>query len=510
MSVLPPPVLTGRSATPRAMELPRRAAAVLAAVVLLVAAGVRPASAHYVQPPGELEAAAAVVLVDIVSNYAVTLPGDAGLRKPYPARVQGPRGTGAVVNSAGAVLTGKGTALHARTQQEEIAAINQAFRARHSLPWTDAQLAQRQRVRDADINGALQKCYARPGTCANFKGRTRSVVFNTDPERRLNSRYVEINENLSVLNIRFDRDRTPTVGISATPPQADGLYKAMGWDEEGSMLPPLSVTFAGDGLKGDDLQKVAATFANGGDGVVIVDSKSKGNVIAVVRKGADGQLAVVDPMGPLQFAGIGSDRGPLHPSIDEAIGYFNGKHYTHSLPLLEEVVKLIPDRGLLRMVAEANEKAGSPEDRSNDPSESMSPPVTNRLTWTLVAAAIAVVGAAAVAALLLLRRRRRSTAASVVPASPTEEWDDDGDSNQEFEDLMEGESVSIGSEADDRAHEHAAGDFRMEPAGQLHPMAATTVKSIGAGQPSGTYCSQCGVGLTAGDRFCYHCGNPAR
>ena len=441
----------------------------------------------------------------------MTLPGDAGKRRPYPAEVQGPRGTGAVVNSAGDVLTGKGTALATRTEREKITAINQAFRARHSLPWTDAQLGQRQRVRDADLNGGLQRCYANPDVCAIFKGRARTVVFNTDPERRVTSRYTEINDNLVTLTSRSDRERTPTVGISPSPSQAGGTYVAVGWGNAGSMLPPLKVAFENGGLRAADLQKVATTFANGGDGVVIVDSESKGNVVAVVRQGADGTLAAVNPMGPLQFAGVGADRGPLHPSIDEAIGYFWGKHYTHSLPLLEGVVKLIPDRGLQRMVAEAKAKAGGPEDKSDDPSGSMTPPATNRLSWPVLAVIIAAVVAAA-AGLLWLRRRRqgRSAATSEVPASPAEVWDDEGDSDQEFEDLMEDQSMSVGSEPADRGSEHSDAGFRVERAGQLHPMAATTVKSPAAGQPSGTYCSQCGVGLTAGDRFCYHCGNPAR
>jgi hypothetical protein len=505
MSTHTEPVPPGRPARPRA-QLLRRGASVLTTALLLAAAAMSPARAHYVQPPGDLEAAAAVVQVEIVFNYAVSLPGDAGERKPYVARVPGPRGTGAVVNSAGTVLTGHATVFTEPSEREVIVAINEAFRARHSLPWKDEQLSRRQELGSADTNAALQKCYARPASCADFRGRIRTVIFNTEPTRRLNSRPFLINDDLAVLTTPSDRNRTPTVGISATAPQDEVAYKAMGWSDAGAMLAPLEVRFEGGRLRTADLDKVASTFANGGDGVVVVDPRSKGNVVSTLRRGSDGELASVAPMGPLQFGGVGVDRGPLHPSIDEAIGYFWGRHYTHALPLLEGVVKLVPDRGLLQMIATAKAKRNTLEDKSNDPAASMTPDAGG-LPWPLLAMIFAVLVVVSVGALTWSRRRRQRRA---VESDASAGWDQDADDDLELEELMEDQSVSTGSEqyhALEGDHPDGARAERAEP---LQPMAATTVKAPGAARPSGAYCSQCGVGLTAGDRFCYHCGNPAR
>jgi hypothetical protein len=102
-----------------------------------------------------------VVQVQVAYNYAVFLPGQAGGREPFAAVVPGPRGTGAVVNSSGNVLTGAATASPGRTQREEIIAINQAFRHRYAQSWTDAQLAARHRLADREADRALHACYAR-------------------------------------------------------------------------------------------------------------------------------------------------------------------------------------------------------------------------------------------------------------------------------------------------------------------------------------------------------------
>jgi len=95
----------------------RRAVALGIALLITNLAISTPASAHYVQPPGEEEAAAAVVQVQVSYNYAVDLPGKGGEAGLFAATVAGPRGTGAVVSSSGAVLTGRSTAMPDRGEQ---------------------------------------------------------------------------------------------------------------------------------------------------------------------------------------------------------------------------------------------------------------------------------------------------------------------------------------------------------------------------------------------------------
>jgi hypothetical protein len=468
------------------------------AVLVTTSVGVGPASAHYVPPPGEDEAAPAVVQVQVDYNYAVFLAGKAGERERFAAVVPGPRGTGAVVNSSGGVLTGAATGSPGRTQREEIIAINQAFRDRYGQSWTDAQLAGRQRLADREANRALQACYARTTSCAAFEGRTRTVVFNTEPVRRLNARYVPLGTGLGLLSTQFDRARTPTVGVAAAAPDAGGEYRALGWGQD-ALLPSQPVTFENGAFRAVDLQKVGSTFANGGDGVVIVDNKSRGTVVAVVIRGADGKPSTVEPFNTLQFANVGTDRGPLHPSIDQALGYFQGQHYAHAVPLLQQVTTLLPDRGLLAKQAIAQKEKGGPKDKSEVASE-MGTQAVRSFPWSTLAAVVGVVLLGAALALLWWRRRRRG--------QPPDDGQFDEDDNEDLDELIEEQPVAGEPQPDHAAGAlDRAGGGTMEHGDQQPSMVSSPVEA--ADQASG-YCAQCGVGMLAGDRFCYHCGTPAR
>jgi len=474
----------------------RRAVALGIALLITNLAISTPASAHYVQPPGEEEAAAAVVQVQVSYNYAVDLPGKGGEAGLFAATVAGPRGTGAVVSSSGAVLTGRSTAMPDRGEQQELVAVNQAFSTRYRLSWSEAQLAQRQRVTDEKVNSGLQACYANLTRCASFQRRTRTVVFNTKPARNLEGRYSEINDGLAIVSTRFDRARTPTVGISAAAPQPGGEYRALGWGRN-RLLPPLAVTFENGAFRNSDLQKVAATFGNGGDGVVIVDTASKGDVVAVVVPGEDGKPTAVSPLKPLQFGGVDIDRGPLHPLVDQALGYFQGQHYAHALPLIQQVTRLIPDQGLLGKLQIARAKADGPEDKSMTASTPLASKESGS-SWA-TAAALAAFAALAVAVAILWRRRRRG---QLLDAEPDAEVDD-----FELDELIDEDSPMSRSGNDDPASQRTTGRLPSQQGQQLEAGPATATATTSQAE---SYCPQCGVTMQPGDRFCYHCGTPAR
>jgi hypothetical protein len=439
-----------------------------------------------------------VVQVQVNYNYAVFLPGKAGGQERFAAVVPGPRGTGAVVNSSGNVLTGGATGSPGRTQREEIIAINQAFRDRYAQSWSNAQLADRHRLTDREANRALQACYARTTRCAAFEGRSRTVVFNTNPVRQLNARYVPLEKGLGLLSTQFDRARTPTVGVSAAEPQAGGEYRALGWGQD-ALLPSQPLTFENGAFRAADLQKVGSTFANGGDGVVIVDNKSRGTVVAVVIRGADEKPSAVAPFTTLQFANVGTDRGPLHPSIDQALGYFQGQHYAHALPLIQQVTNLLPDRGLRAKLAVAQKEKGGPNDKSEVASE-MGTPAARSFSWPMLAAAGGVVLLGAALAIVWWRSRRRG--------QPADDGQLDEDDNEDLDELIEEQPVT-GEPQPERAAvglDRAVGGT-MEHGDQQPSMVS---KSVELADGATGYCAQCGVGMLAGDRFCYHCGTPAR
>ena len=482
----------------RRAHVRRRAVAVLGSALLVTSSiSIPPASAHYVQPPGEEEAAAAVVQVQVSYQYAVNLPGDGSDARPYEASVAGPRGTGAVVNPSGAVLTGRLTGMPGRGEQQALTAVNQAFRARHGLRWSEVQLTRRQRVSDEKINAQLQSCYANLDSCAVFQRRSRTVVFNTKPARRLEGRYSEINDGLAIVNTRFDRARTPTVGVSTAAPQPGGQYRAVGWGPE-RLLPAVAMTFENGAFREADLQKVGATFGNGGDGVVVVDSGSKGDVVAVVVRGEDGTPTTVSPLKPLQLGGVDVDRGALHPVVDQALGYFQGQHYTHALPLIQQVTRLIPDQGLLDKLRIAEEKAGGPEDKSSDSSPSMAgEDARSSSLWAVIAVAVGLVAVASAVAVLWSRGRRQRLGEG-------ERADDD---DFDLDELIDEGPAPQGHGDHDYAARRPVERVPSEHAEHLQPGAGAGPAPASQAE---SYCPQCGVSLLAVDRFCYHCGSPAR
>jgi hypothetical protein len=385
----------------------------------------------------------------------------------------------------------------ARGKQQELIAVNLAFRSRYKLSWTEAQLAKQQRVDDEGINAGLQACYANLERCVVFKRRSRTVVFNTEPARRLEGRYSEINDGLAILSTRFDRARTPTVGVSTAPVQPGGEYRAVGWGED-RLLEALPMPIENGAFRDSDLQKLSETFANGGDGVVIVDSRSKGEMVAVVVRGEDGKPTTVSPLKALQFGGVGVDRGPLHPVVDQALGYFKGQHYTHALPLIQQVTQLIPDRGLLGKLAVAQAKMGGPEDKSSDTSPSMTTEDAGSSSWTIVAAVVALAALATAVAILWARGRRQRLVHAQRDAD-----DDDFD----LDELIDDDPPRVGSRSDEHTLQPAGGPVPAQHAEQLQP---GTAAGTAPDRQAESFCPQCGVTMLAGDRFCYHCGTPAR
>jgi LPXTG-motif cell wall-anchored protein len=200
----------------------------------------------------------------------------------------------------------------------------------------------------------------------------------------------------------------------------------------------------------------------------------------------------------------------LQGSVDQAIGYFFAKHYTHSLPMLERVTKKLPDRELLAMLEQAKKLKGTAADKSM--AEDMGATTETASTgssWSwLLPVVVLGVAALAAATLLLLRRRRDRVAGSA------DEWAPDPDDDL---DLPLDEDDALGDPAPGQRGAALADvqPGRTPYAAPQQPRTSepgTTVLDVGGTdqQRAGHYCPRCGVSLVAGDRFCFNCGTPAR
>lgn len=507
---------SGYAGSKRRPPILRRSVALLSATMLFVVMGTLTASSHYLQPPGDKEAAPAVVQVQIRFNFTATLQGSgrAGL-ETYELSVPGPTSTGAIFNPGGAVITTR-AALFPAEAQAQITAANTAFSRYHSLRWQLPKLRQKQRVRDADMNRMLQQCYLPSGgqQCRlRFNGRSRRAIPNTDPSRSLPAKgQVPVGDGLAVLSTNSARDRTPTVGIGA-PIKADAPYVALGYDTSGK-LSRVRGSLEGGSLRPAQATEISTRFSNSGEGAVLVDPDSKGTVIAVLTASDPQELSLSAPKAPIENAGYRIERGVLDGRIDQALGYFTGQHYTHALPLLESVTKILRDRELLADLATAKKLSGTPADKSEQStmtSESSSRGIS-RQSLLLILAGLGAL-ALALVVVLVVRRRRDGISGSRFDGDETSQQRVGAEADRFPPD---GEEVTV---ADPQAERSAAvGTAR---AGTLaSPKQPSTASSSGGTEVIQTgvvnrdgadqYCSNCGVSLVAGDRFCYHCGTPVR
>ncbi len=492
----------------------RAASAVMCGILAFSLMTAPSANAHYVPPRGDDEAAPALVQVSIAFRFTVILRAKRGAGfKRYREFVAGPPGTGVVINPAGQILTTHATAFPDAANARDVA-INTAFRTHYRTNWASSQLGKKQTVSNARINRELQQCYRLDSPCVISWGRVRKFGFNTEQAKpaTVGGRY-DVSERLTILTATPSPDSKPTVLLGGAIP-LDRSYVALGYDQNSQLVRTEGVLRNG-ALSPEDQKIISTKYRNGGDSAVLVDRESKGTVIAVVRRMPTKRLELVSGAAPVANAGIRNERGPLDDKIDQALGYFAGEHYTHAVPLLESVTQAQPDRELLAKLETARKLKGTPEDMSEADSIEQSANQPNSTLVALLAVGLAVI-AAVVIAVVVHRRRRQEPSGNRPSSDRDDEVDDDMFEDQEFEDdigiagfehaeaeLLDpnGVSVSFGDEV--RAAELRGAATKGSGAtiiGTKHQQQ----------ERADHYCPQCGAGLFAGDRFCYHCGTPSR
>ncbi len=460
-----------------------------------------PAQAHYLEPPGDWNAAPAVVQVEITFRYVVNIVDSQQVVRRYPVDVPGPRGTGAIFDPSGTVLTTRATV----TPDDgpfRVEAVNRGFDAARPPGWTTPpDRTKRHTVKDPATNRQLQGCYSAESGCLTLLGRVRDVSLNTVPEIKLAraTGAKDIGDGLVVLPTTAVRsEETPTVGIAGEFP-LDSSFVALGYDDS-RKLSRFSGQLVDGALTDGDAIRVRKTFANDGAGVVLVGPGGKGSILGVVVPTED-EIQLVAAQAGLAKASYRPVRGLMHQRIDDALGFFNGAHYTHAVPLLENVTRTLPDAELVKDLKVAKAKAGTDQDKTYS-MDSTTPTEGSRLPWTRIGLAGVVAGGAAVVALLLLRRR----------ADRRVETRDDGyDDFGDFDDFDDDAAVAAAPAQADPGAPAGSASAATQPMGRTDPgVAVVEAHRPAENQTSVRYCTSCGAALAAGDRFCYSCGTPVR
>jgi hypothetical protein len=475
-------------------------------VALLVLVGHVPAAhAHYREPPSDWNAAPAVVQVETAFHFAVSIAESELRVRSYRVEVPGPRGTGAIFDPSGAVITTRETVLP-DPKRARIEGVNRGFDAARPPGWTTPDdMSKRHTVAERRTNQQLQACYAADSGCITFLGNTRTVVLNTTrPTRLAGVGFKEIANGLAILPTNDARsDTTPTVGIAAEIP-ADSPFIALGYNDK-RQLTRFAGRLADGKLSDGDSTRIQKTFVSDGAGTMLVGPGGKGSILGVVRP-VEGGVRLVAPQAGINAAGYRPIRGSLHQRIDNALGFFNGEHYSHSVPLLTSVTQTLPDVELLKKLEVARAKAGTGADKSyTDPMNSATTTTDQGwLRWAWIG--LAALGVAAAVVLLLLLRRRANGRAETL-----DDDDDDDDLDSYDDDATYLPPAQRVPDHRDFGAVGGSGSAATQPVGRTDPgVAVAEIDRPAEDQSAVRYCTSCGAALAAGDRFCYSCGAAAR
>ncbi|MBP2702576.1 hypothetical protein JOL79_02015 [Microbispora sp. RL4-1S] len=371
---------------------------------------------------------------------------------------------------------------------------------------------------------------------------TRGGEKQTLPTAPLGTSIATTVESLDVMSL-------PSRPSAKQPPKLDTAH----------LDPPGSRTF-----KETERTKLDGILANGGPGAGLIDD-GRSEIVGLVSGGGDVPTTITpadDIRTALVTAGVTPRRGPVDAVFENALASFHNKRYSDAVPVLQQVLNLRPDHAVaLDHLRVSRAKAGTAEDAGARPRATGAPVAASStrspLVW--VAGGVVVIALAAAVAVPLLRRRRGRGADGAGPGRaeqpPVESWPPHA-VTQVFQ--APGESQRAADEARTPAPSSSSGAAASGAAGSLgafgspgadsyppishpsgphasgphpsgphpsgpHPSGphASGPASPPYGQPRPAdlspprgqaqmqFCTQCGMRLGQGHRFCGFCGNPA-
>ncbi|MEV0974165.1 zinc ribbon domain-containing protein [Microtetraspora glauca] len=460
-------------------------------------------------------------------------------------------GSGFTVTPDGVVVTATGVVQSSRDPR--VYAANKVF-AEYFKVKIPADFS-RHSLDDADLNRRLQACYPPQGpnsTCIATVTTNVTVFPYLDPPLPdgLPAQILTTGTSPAapaVLKVTKggEKQTLPTVpmGVSlgqsvvaldvisfAGRPSAKQPAKA----ETAHLDPPGTRTF-----KQEDRDKLAKLLKDGASGGALIDD-NKSEVVGLLAGDSSTPLTITpveEIRTSLVAAGVTPRRGPVDVVYESALASYHNKLYAGAVPVLLQVLNLRPDHAVaLDHLKVARSKAGTAEDTGNRPSPSAGPAEkrssgVSPLLWVGGGAVVVIVIAAV--AMPALLRRRRSGAGQPAPA-PDGSWEpgrhEDGHQEAARQDAVPVSSWPPARTQVFEAHPFDAPSFDVpvaatpapgtpevpERAQDARPVEVRPLDVRPPGDPSPPrgqaqlkFCTQCGMRLGQGHRFCGFCGHPA-
>jgi hypothetical protein len=380
---------------------------------------------------------------------------------------------------------------------------------------------------NADLNGRLQACYPPQGqnsTCiANVT--TKVTVFpylSPPPPDGLPAQIVSTGNSSTapaILKVTKggEGEALPTVPLgTALSPAIEPLDamttparpsdKAPPKTDTAHLDPPGSRTF-----KVEDRAKLDKILAADGAGGAFIDDK-KSEVVGFLAGGGDAATTITpvdDVRQALVAAGFTARRGPVDVVFESALASFHNKFYAAAIPVLQQVLKLQPAHAVaqdhLRL---ATAQKGTASDAGSGTKSATTPAATQSSLSPLIyiTGGIVVVGLLIAGSVpFLLRRRQRSAgeeqAEGDAPPMAVTSWP------------AHAATQVVGPP---RALPDPGGPGGGLPPDPSPPHGVLGAPALGMpdhsppqGRPQVKFCTQCGMRLGHGHRFCGFCGHPS-
>ncbi|MEZ0075843.1 zinc ribbon domain-containing protein [Planotetraspora sp. GP83] len=504
------------------------------------------------------------VRVESASHVSITLLDDRSVIqqavREYDTDLA--EGSGFTVTPDGVVVTATGVVQASRDPR--VYAANRVF-AEYFKVKIPADFS-RHSLKDADLDRRLQACYPPQGansTCIATVTTKVTVFPYLDPPlpEGLPAQILTTGASPAApavlkLTKGGEKETLPTVPLGTTIGSAVASLDVMTLTGRPSaklppkldtahLDPPGSRTF-----KADEHDKLAALLKQGAAGAALIDD-GRSEVVGLLAGGGDLPQTITpadEIRTALVAAGVTPRRGPVDVVYENALASYHNKLYGSAIPVLQQVLNLRSDHAVaLDHLRAARAKAGTAEDAGRAVKAAAPQPkkaaAVSPLVW--VTGGLVVLGLlAAVAVPVLLRRRRTAgtgggtgggagdapaqepvPVASWPPHPPTPGANPSANpgATQVFEAPRPETSRPPGTLDTPRPGEVSDPPGTSRPpvhisgpgqSGSSRPVPVPQPQRPGDSSPPRgpaqmKFCTQCGMRLGQGHRFCGFCGHPA-